>query len=433
MDAHRLRTIRVLLAAAAACAVAAPVPARADTVTDWNMHATDALIVTAGYTPPVSALHLAMVHGAVYDAVNAIDHRYQPYLVAPRARRWYSKDAAAATAAYRVLLTVVPAQQTTLDAWYAASLAAIPDGRAKTGGTAVGEEAAAAMIAARTNDGRFGPFRFPLATNPQPGDWRPDLPSFINDPNAWVARVKPFLIRDPADFRTDGPNPLTSEAYAKDFAEVKSLGSLTGSTRTLEQTNIGLFWAGHTLDMWSRIVRGLSADHGLSIADNARLFAMIYLTGADAAISCWTDKAYWHFWRPITAIRLADTDGNPATVADPDWLPLIPTPPYPDHPSGHSCFSSSAVQTLRDFFGTDTDTFTVVSNTPGHTDLTQTYTRFSQVIRQIISARVYAGIHFRTADEQGAKLGKEVARYRRAHYFHRVGGWWRSRAGAVSF
>jgi hypothetical protein len=426
MDARFRRTIRLVLVAAA-FALAAPVSARADAVTDWNTQATTALITNAGMTPPVTAIHLAMVHGAVYDAVNAIDRRYQPYLVAPRARRWYSKDAAAAAAAHRVLLSIVPAQQPALDAAYAASLAAIPAGRARDGGVAVGEAAAAAMIAARANDGRFGPFRFPVAATPKPGEWRPTLPMFVNDPNAWVAKVTPFLIHDPADFRTDGPNPLTSTQYAREFDEVKSLGAktstpLTTVTRTPEQTDIAYFWSGHTLGIWSGIFRGLSAQNGLSTADNARYFAMLYLTGADAAISCWTDKAYWNFWRPITAIREADTDGNPATAADPNWEPLISTPPYPDHPSGHNCFSSSAVSTLQDFFGTNRMKFTVTSNAgpPAPPGLTQTFTRFSQVRRQIINARVYDGIHFRIADEQGADLGEDVALYRREHYFQRV-------------
>jgi PAP2 superfamily len=422
MNAHFRRIIRLSLVAAA-LALAAPVSARADAVTDWNLQATTALITNAGYTPPVAAIHLAIVHGAVYDAVNAIDRRYQPYLVAPPARRWYSKDAAAAAAAHRVLVNLVPAQQPALDAAYATSLAAIPPGRARDGGVAVGEAAAAAMLAARANDGRFGAPGFPVGT--EPGQWRPDLPLFVNDPNAWVAKVTPFLIRDPADFRTDGPNPLTSRRYAREFNEVKSLGSLNSTTRTPDQTNVAYFWSGHTLGIWSGIFRGLSAQSGLSIDDNARYFAMLYLTGADAAISCWTDKGYWLFWRPITAIRLADTDGNPATVADPNWLPLIPTPPYPDQPSGHNCFSSSAVSTLQDFFHTDRDTFTVTSNAPppAPPGLTQTFTRFSQVRRQIIDARVWDGIHFRTADVDGAQLGKEIARYREEHYFHRAWRW----------
>jgi hypothetical protein len=190
----------------------------------------------------VSVLHLAMMHGAVYDAVNAIDRRYEPYLGAPRARWWYSKEAAAATAAYRVLLALLPAQQPSLDGLYAASLASVPLGRARDGGIAVGQAAAATMLAARANDGRFGPFRFPVGT--APGQWRPTPPAFVNDPNAWVGKVAPFLIRSADQFNSRGPNALTSSRYAEEFNEVKSLGSLTSPVRTADQTDAAKFWAG---------------------------------------------------------------------------------------------------------------------------------------------------------------------------------------------
>jgi hypothetical protein len=412
VTARRTRRTALLLAGAALLAIAASTPARADTVTDWNQQATDSLIVTAGQGPTVSVLHLAMVHGAVYDAVNAIDRRHEPYLGAPRARGWYSKDAAAATAAYRVLLSIVPTQQAALDARYQASLAALPEGKATAGGIAVGERSAAQMLAARTGDGRFGPFRFVVGS--QPGQWRPVLPAFVNDPNAWVARVRPFLIERPARFRSDGPNALDRKRYAREFAEVKSIGSLDSTTRTADQTDMARFWAEHALAMWSRVFRQLSSDHRLGSAENSRFFAMLYLTAADAAISCWDDKAHWDFWRPITAIREAETDSNPATDADPGWLPLLATPPYPEHPSGHGCVSSSIVESLRDFFGTDSAAFSATSVTSG---TTRSFTRFSQAIEEIIDARVYSGIHFRSADVQGARLGRQVARYRERHYF----------------
>jgi hypothetical protein len=387
-------------------------PTEAGAVLEWNRHAVDALIGTAAQAPSVSALHMAMVQGAVYDAVNAIDRGYEPYLVAPRAKRWYSTDAAAATAAYRVLSSLLPGQQAQLDGLYGASLGAIPEGRAKDGGIAAGDAAAAAMLAARANDGRFGPFRFPVGT--APGEWRPVLPAFVNDPNAWVARVTPFLIEGPSEYRTPGPNPLTSERYAREFAEVKELGSLTSATRSADQTDAARFWAENAIAMWSRIARQLAADHQLGNVDAARLFARLNLTGADAAIACWDDKAHWGFWRPITAIREADTDNNPATDPDPDWLPLLSTPPYPEHPSGHNCFSSSVVSTLRDFFGTDRATFSATSAASG---TTRTFTRFSQARQEIIDARVWSGIHFRIADEQGANLGLRVADFSRTHFF----------------
>jgi PAP2 superfamily len=428
MDSYRMRGVGLLVAAAALLSLVLSAPARADTVTDWNIHAFSALTAAppagAGQTPPVSTLHLAMVHGAVYDAVNAIDRRYQPYLGAPRAKRWYSKDAAAATAAYRVLATLLPAQLETLGGHYSNSLAGIPAGPAKDGGIAVGEAAAATMLAARENDGRFpmNPYRFPApltSTEPWPaGQWRPTPPAFVNDPFAWVKDVKPFLIESPSEFRSRGPNELTSRKYAREFNEVKELGSATSSVRTADQTDAARFWSEGPVH-WTRIARQLSARHGLKIADNARLFAMQYLTAADAAIACWGDKARWLFWRPITAIREADRDGNPATQPDPAWLPLINTPPYPDHPSGLTCIGSAMASSLRDFFGTDRLEFSS-TNASLAPPLTRSYTSFSQAVDEIVDARVWSGIHFRTADVQGAKIGRQIARYRKQHYFQRA-------------
>jgi hypothetical protein len=268
------------------------------------------------------------------------------------------------------------------------------------------------MLADRANDGRFGAFSFPVGS--QPGEWRPVLPAFANDPFAWVAQVRPFMTLSPSQFRSDGPNPITSAEYAADFAEVKALGRQTGSTRSDDQTDMARFWAEHPPAMWSRIFRQLSAGHGLGVADNARLFAMLYLTGADALISCWDDKAHWLYWRPITAIREADTDGNPATEADSGWLPLIANPPYPEHPSGHACLSSSIVRTLRDFFGTNQAEFSAQSAVSG---TVRGFSRFSEAIHEVINARVYSGIHFRIADAQGAVIGKKVANWREKHFF----------------
>jgi hypothetical protein len=313
-----------------------------------------------------------------------------------------------------MLSQLVPAQQAVLDAQYAASLAAIPDGSAKTRGIAVGGAAAAAMIAARTDDGRFGAFRF--AVGSLPGQWRPVLPAFVNDPNAWLKDVRPFLIRSGTQFSSQGPLELKSPKYAREFDEVKSFGSATSTTRTPDQTHMARYWAENPPATWSRVFRTLSAQQGLSIADNARLFAMLYLTAADALITVWNDKAHYPFWRPITAIREADTDGNPHTVADPAWLPLIANPPYPEHSSGHSGLSGSIVATLQDFFGTDHIGWTDTTNA----GLTRSFTRFSQAIDEVVDARVWSGIHFRTANEQGAKVGRQVAGYRNAHFFKPV-------------
>ena len=421
-----------LLAAAVvvAAALVAPGMARADAVTDWNAIASTSIAVTAGQAPHPSSLSFAMVQGAVYDAVNAIDRRYTPYLVAPPANPWDSKEAAAATAAYRVLASLFPAQAAGLQAQYQAYVANLPDqpAGAKAGGVAAGEAAAAAMIAARTNDGRGA--TFPLPFGNLPGQWRlapPTIPGgLVNvDGAPWVGNVKPFLIESPSQFRSDGPNALTSDAYTADFNEVKSLGSRTSTTRTADETEAAIFWQDHGFALWNRIERNVAASQGLAIQDTARMFAMTSLAAADSIITCWNDKYYWRFWRPITAIREAASDGNPATDADPNWWPLFDpstpaagapliTPGFPDHPSGHGCASGAIVNTLQDFFGTDKVEIGGFSN---KSLTTRHFDRLSSALKEVIDARVWAGIHFRTADVQGSVIGKKVAHWERKHYF----------------
>ncbi|HEX9122977.1 MAG TPA: vanadium-dependent haloperoxidase [Actinomycetota bacterium] len=383
---------------------------------EWNANAQAAIIGTAGQGPTVAYLHLAMVQGAVYDAVNAIVGGYEPYLQAPvAADPGDSAPAAAATAAHDVLLALFPGQQATLDAQLAASLAQIPDGAAETGGIEVGGAAADAMLAARTNDGRFGPFT--VIQGDEPGEWRST--AFVNgvpvvEPAPWVGNVRPFLIPSPYAFRSDGPNALTSAAYAEDLEEVERLGSLTSTVRTPDQTDAALFWQANGAVLWNAIFRQLAETQELDIAQAARLFAMANMAGADGVIACWNDKYYWNFWRPITAIRQADTDGNPATEADPTWTPLFGTPPFPEHPSGHTCVSGAVVETLKDFFGTDKVPFSTFSTFSG---TTRGFDRFSEAIKEITDARVWAGIHFRTADTQGHVIGRKVSHWLEKHYF----------------
>ena len=392
--------------------LAAPAVASADTVTQWNQNAATALYVTAAQPPNVSVLHMAMVQGAVYDAVNAIDGGHEGYLLTSRvATPTDSKDAAAATAAYRMLVYIVPGQQAALQAVYDLSLAGIADGTAKTRGIAVGEAAAAAMIAARTADGRFGLFRFLSGTGP--GVWRPPLPPFANDPNAWVKDVKPFLIESASQFRSRGPYELTSSKYAREFNEVKSIGSLSSTTRTADQTYAALYWAENPPRTWNRILNTLSAGRGLSLVDNARMFAEVYLTVADTFIAVWDEKAHTSFWRPITAIREADTDGNPRTEPDPTWLPLVANPAYPEHPSGHLGLSGAVGATLRQFYGTDKLTWTD-TNVGGRT---RGFTRVSDAVDEIVEARIWSGIHFRNADEASVVISRQIAKYREKHYF----------------
>ena len=418
MPTLRVRSLGLCMAAAALIALSASASARADAVTDWNAHSVNALVTTAGQSPTVSTVHLAMVHGAVYDAVNSIDERYEPYLVEVRARDWYSKDAAAATAAYRVLTSIVPSQQATLGPLYEASLAAIPAGRAKDGGVAVGEIAAASMLAARTGDGRGGAYRFPAPATPadpwNAGEWRPVLPAFGNDPSAWIKDVKPFLIRDPARYGGPAPDPLTSQSYAREFAEVMSVGALNSATRTADQTDQARFWA-EGPQPWTRVARQLAIDRGLRSVEAARMFAMLYTTGADSLIAVWNAKARWLSWRPITAIREADRDGNPATEADPTWLPLINTPGYPEQPSGLSAVSAAMCAALEEVFGKRVrfSATSISSNT------TRSFRSFEDAVDEVIDARVYSGIHFRKADEDGEAVGEQVAEHGLDRYFER--------------
>jgi hypothetical protein len=406
-------------------------------VADWNLIAVNTLLAfpgPAGGAPPASQVHMGMTQGAVYDAVNAITPKHhRPYLLQKRFSAMASKDAAVATAAYRVLSSIVsgvPATigfpnraslQQSLDTQYAASLASIPGSPFKAQGIAAGNAAADAMIAARQNDGRFGPS--PWVPNSAPGHWQPLLRpdgTQILDPTPWVGGVRPFLIQSSSQFRTAGPNALTSAAYAADVNEVKAIGSSTSTTRSPDQTHIAIFWQSNPVATWNSVARHLIDLYALDLADSARLLAMTNLTGADASINTWNDKYYWDFWRPWTAINRAAEDGNPATDADPSWTALV-TAPYPEHPSGHLGLDSSHLHVLHMFFGIDTvpGGFDVSSaQFPGET---RHYGSFSQAIAEIVEARIWAGLHFRTADLQAVTLGTNVADYMADNYFQPVG------------
>jgi hypothetical protein len=256
-----------------------------------------------------------MVHGAIYDAVNAIAGKpYQPYLGAPAANGTESMDAAVATAAYQVLVSLFPSQQARLQTQYDQFLAAIPDGPSKQGGISVGAQTAAAMIAARQNDGAFGPQTWVVGT--QPGQWRPTPPTFASA-GAWTGHVKPFLIPSASMFRTSGPPALTSKAYAKDYNEVKKIGAVNSTTRTADQTDSAKWWHDRRLTEWE-IKRQVATSQGLNTVQAARMFAMVDMTETDAVIACYNEKEAWNFWRPVTAIQLGDTDGNSATTRRPD-------------------------------------------------------------------------------------------------------------------
>jgi hypothetical protein len=404
------------------------------TVLDWNRHASEALVGSpdggtpgAGQTTPVAVLHLAMVQTAVFDAVNMIDRGYQSYLDdLPRAPRSASKPAAVATAAHDVLVglgiapvpSLPPAVIDRLNTLYTAALAAIPDGEDKTAGIEAGAAAAAAMLAERTGDGRYVPFSFEVGSGI--GEWRPT--SGVNDPFAWVANVEPFLMRENSQFRTDGPLEVDSRAYAREYQEAKDYGGdgtslITPNLRSPEQTATAMFFTPNPVEMYNRAFRTFAVDRDMKLVDQARLFAMLNLAGADGLIGCWEDKTATTFWRPITAIHEGDNDTNRRTVGDPTWNSLIPAPPYPDHPSGYNCVTGAFMHTAQDFFGNKKVEFSLIKITPGQPDVTRSYQRFTDVIEDTINARIWLGIHFRTPDEQGAELGENVADWLDRRFF----------------
>jgi hypothetical protein len=410
-------------------------------VTKWNEIAINTVNAQPpiASAPPAGAVFMAMVQGAVYGAANAVDRHGKPYLI-NRSFPKASAKAAVATAAYRVLNALFPSSA--LDSAYADSLAGADDGK-KNQGIEVGTMAADAMLA-QGHDGRAGQFGCSFVS-PSPGLWQP-LPSLMNplvpacDPSTWVANAKPFILNSPSQFRTAGPYPLNSPAYAADFNEVKSLGKIDSATRTAAQTHAAVFWNTNPPANYNGLARRFVDQFELDVSDSARLFALLDLSTADAIINAWSDKYYYKFWRPITAIHQADTDGNADTVVDPNWTPLfdpslpfsptpvspapvggigpaLVTPPYPDHVSGATTQASASMHAFASFFGTNempAPFYLVSSRFPGEH---REFMRFSDVTNEIVGARIWAGIHFRNADVQAANLGAQVEHYIHKHLF----------------
>jgi hypothetical protein len=404
-----------LPARTADAAVVTPSPSGPNEVVKWNAIAQDTVLAQApnASSPPAAAVFMAMVQGAVYGAVNSIEGRHRPYLIRHTPGE-ASKRAAAATAAFTVLDTLFPAQHTSLQTHYDASMAGVEEGARKEAGIDVGRAAAAAMLD-EGHDARTGPI--PPLPPDGPGYWEPLLRldgSPILDPTPWVALAPTFVVKSPSQFRSEGPLDITSDAYADEFDEVKALGATDSTLRSPTQTHVAVFWQSNAAATWNGVARRLAEQEGLGLLGSATMFALMDLSTADATISCWNDKYHYGFWRPMAAIREADTDGNAQTEPDTDWTPLF-TPPYPDHPSGHLCLSSSSLNALRAFFGTDEMPFYVTSSQfPGEQ---RPFARFSDAVDELLDARIWAGLHFRNADEQGAQLGREVARYVHLHYF----------------
>ena len=384
-------------------------------VTDWDAVGTQAF--TAAALSPAEGIPIfAYVAIAVYDSVMAIEGGYEPFAVDADAPRGASAEAAVAAAAHRVLVHHLPAQAATiLDPAYTASLATIPDGRAETDGIATGEDVAAQLIALRADDGFRAPVTYTPPDPPIPGVW---LPTALTPPiGTYLGRMDPFSLDSADQFRPDGPPSLRSRRWAREYDEVKEIGSSTSTTRTAEQTLAARFWAEPPVQQARGAVRRVVLDHGLDIRQAARFTAMMSVTFADALIACYDAKYHEPFWRPITAIRAGDTDGNAATVGDPAWTPLLGTPNHPEYPSGHSCVTPAGGRVIAGFLGTRHIDVTVPSLT-GLGD--RHFDTVGDLQHEVGNARIWGGIHYRSAIDDGVTIAARVSRQVLDHHFRRT-------------
>jgi hypothetical protein len=404
---------RVLVSAIALGALftASPYRVTADAVTDWNAALASAL-KTSGLASNAQVRPAAIVNAAIFDSVNGIARKYEPFAMVDPAPRDASQEAAAVHAAYTTLFALFPAQKPFFDGQLATSLAALTGSSTSiTTGRAWGESVARAILDWRATDGVRN--QFTLFGDSQPGYWRtPTAGQSAVGVN--LATMVPFTLKQPTQFRPGAPygkvdrlTALTTAAYARDVNEVKAIGSATSTTRTAEQTEFARFWHAEDASDEIRALITIVPAHA-TLVDNARLFALCCLAAADAAIVCFDSKSAYSLWRPIDAIRLADTDNNSATDPDSGWTPLVATPRHPEYLSAHCIFTAATFGTAALLLG-DNRTFTL--QTPSFTTTTRTFTRLSAAIDEVVEARIWAGLHFRLACEEGRDTGLEIASY----------------------
>lgn len=379
-------------------------------VIEWNGVMLNA-VRTASTAPPLASRNMAMVHAAIYDAVNSISKKYSPYQVNIDAPAGTSAEAATAAAAHRVLVSVYPAQAATFNEVYASSLAKITDGKAKQDGIALGQQVADQIISSRSTDGITKVVQYTPKTDP--GSWVPTPPALAAALAPQWGEVTPFAMTSGSQFRPPGPPALEGAKYAEEVNYVQEIGKSDSLTRTPDQTVIAKFWAngagtftppGH----WNQIAEETATLTGQSLEDSARLFALLNIALADAAISCWDAKYQYNLWRPLTAIRQADTDNNPNTTADPLWTPLLTTPPFPEYTSGHSTFSGAADPVMSAVFGSD---YGFADRGDPSVNTLRTYENFSEAADESGISRIYGGIHFMSANVNGLSAGRNLGNY----------------------
>jgi hypothetical protein len=381
-------------------------------IRDWNATMVATIVVDAGKANAEAFMWFGFVQAAVYNAVVGITREYELYQWDKRGSRKASSEAAAAAAAHDVLLYYFPGSQARLDAQLASSLAGVTDGSAEQQGVKYGQAAAAHLIELRSNDGRNAPITFDQA--PAAGVWRPTPPGFVPFFDPWLGQVKPLMMTSSTQFRPGPPPALTSAQYTADFNEVKELGEKVSPTRTAQQTETAMFTTDVAIGPYQAALRDLTARHAMDISDTARLFAAVDMSITDAVIAVWDSKYHFGYWRPITAIQLADTDGNPDTVADTTWEPLLTNPPYPDYVSGFNGVTGAFTGSLSRIMGGGALDLYITSAAAG---VTRHYTSASALNRDGIDGRVFLGIHFRTADEVAIDMGTSIANWGLDHYF----------------
>jgi hypothetical protein len=404
--------VRLAYAAVVLVCIFGPARLSADGIIDWNNVMLESIRATSMSPLPASRI-LAAMNTGMYDAVNSIARTHQPYHVDMAADLGTSREAAVAQAAHHVLSGLLPARQAAFDTALASSLSNVPDGPGKTAGIALGNTVGTAILALRANDGASA--MVPYTPGLLPGDWRPTPPANAPAAATQWGNITPWAMSSPSQFRNpDGPPALDSAEYTASFNQVKEIGSATSATRTEDQSNVAQYWAGLAgtstpTGHWNRIAQTVAEANGNTLEENARLFALLSMAQADAAISSWNNKYEYNDWRPLTAIREAETDGNPDTAADPNWNSFLITPNFPSYTSGHATVSGASGAVLADFFGTDDITFT--SSAEGVAVPDRTFTSFSQASQEAADSRLYAGIHWNYDNEDGLAGGRALGHY----------------------
>jgi hypothetical protein len=396
------------LAVATPAAASAWVPSTGEVVRDWN----DTARSQPFENPLRLARILAIMHAAQHDAVNGAQPRYETHASTLR-NPGADAEAAAAAAAHQVLLAFFPANQAALDARLAESLAAVPDGDPEDAGVALGRAVGDVVLQARADDGYST--KDPFTPAPAPGVWEPTPPAFAPMLEPQFQNVAPFTLRDRTQFLPDPPPSLASRRYARDYNEVKLVGQDVSPARTADQTHNAHFWAEASPTGWSRVGNLVSARYRYDLHRTARLQALLNMAMADGFVVGWYEKRHFAFWRPVTAIRKGDTDGNPRTAPDPSWLSLRPTPPVPDYPSTHGVLGGAAAEILRRFTGTSAFPFCMASTTSQPPGTERCWYSFTQAELENAESRVLAGFHFRFAIETGVKVGRKIGRFAMRH------------------